>query len=578
MKIPTFLDSCVYMGESFQVGCRQVNRQDVEKTITEYLKPIFGFALKHCKSIHDAHDLSQEIAIRAFRGLLAKEAVADMGKFIWTVAHNTLSNYYRDTARSMVGVSIDEVAEILADPSSEIDADNDAEAIYRLQSEIAYLSKQQRKIVIAYYFENRRQTDIARELDIPLGTVKWHLFEAKKELKRGMNTMRKTSELKFRPIKFHSYGISGSVGTKSPDDFFRSALSQNICYCVRNTAKTVNEIADDLGVSPVYVENEVEFLEKYGFLQMRKDRYIANFIISEPTAELLILRDNMYKRAAELFANELYDELAASGILDDPDIWCGQTDQPISLTESPKADRNFVLWSLIPYIAAWSGEKLKNESISFEEAATIRPDGAHNIFHASVVPDEMALPEDYVDMKNWSGPMWNESGGRILWQIDSEWSDRGEQPGFRYSKDAGRILSLYEREFQGQCLSKDEYAWLAERGYVKTNGDYDGYFKAVWQIVVLAGKEIQDKLLALGERIKVKYQRDFEALKAPYAEAVLESVPAHLRKVEEYGLQFVFHSDGWFLLHCMKALLKNGKLKAPAEGQRKALTTLITNA
>jgi hypothetical protein len=113
---------------------------------------------------------------------------------------------------------------------------------------------------------------------------------------------------------------------------------------------------------------------------------------------------------------------------------------------------------------------------------------------------------------------------------------------------------------------------------VKTNGDYDGYFKAVWQIVVLAGKEIQDKLLALGERIKVKYQRDFEALKAPYAEAVLESVPAHLRKVEEYGLQFVFHSDGWFLLHCMKALLKNGKLKAPAEGQRKALTTLITNA
>jgi len=219
----------------------------------------------------------------------------------------------------------------------------------------------------------------------------------------------------------------------------------------------------------------------------------------------------MYKRAAELFANELYDELAASGILDDPDIWCGQTDQPISLTESPKADRNFVLWSLIPYIAAWSGEKLKNESISFEEAATIRPDGAYNIFHASVVPDEMALPEDYVDMKSWCGPMWNESGGWILWQIDSEWSDREEQPGFRYSKDAKRILSLYEREFQGQRLSKDEYAWLAERGYVKTNGDYDGHFKAVWQIVVLAGKEIQDKLLALGERIKVKYQRDFEA-------------------------------------------------------------------
>ena len=551
--------------------CKQVNRQDVEKTITEYLKPIFGFALKRCKSIHDAEDLSQEIVTRAFRALLIKEEARDMGKFIWTVAHNTLSNYYRDNAKSMVGVSIDEVAELIADPYSEMDADDNTEAIHRLQTEIAYLSKLQRRIVVAYYFENRKQADIARELGIPPGTVKWHLFEAKKELKRGMDTMRKASELRFNPIQFHSYGINGSIGTKSPEEFFRSTLSQNICYCVRNTAKTVNEIADDLGVSPVYVENE-----EYGFLQAQKDKYIVNFIISEPTAELLTMQNDMYKRAAELFANDLYDELISSGVLDDPDIWCGQTDQPISLTGSPKADRNFILWSLIPYVAAGAGEKLMDKRISFEEVATIRPDGAHNILHASVVPDEMILPEDYVYMKNWCGPMWNGNGERILWQIDSEWSDRGAHHGFQYSADARRVLSLYEREFEDR-LSKDEYAWLAERGYIKTNGDYDGYFKAAWQIVVLASKDIQDKLLAIGERIKVKHQTKCEALKAPYAVAVLESVPAHLRKIKEYELQFVFHSDGWFLLHCITALLKNGKLKEPTEGQRKSLTTLIAN-
>ena len=275
-----------------------MNRQDVEKTITAYLKPIFGFALKRCKSIHDAEDLSQEIAVKAFRALLVRDDVLDMGKFIWTVAHNALSNYYRDTAGSMVGVSVDEVAELIADPDCELDKDDNTESIRRLQSEIAYLSKLQRRIVIAYYFENRRQADIALELGVPLGTVKWHLFEAKKELKRGMDTMRKASELKFNPIKFNSLGINGSSGTKSPDEFFRSALSQNICYCVRNTAKTVNEIADDLGVSPVYVETEVEFLEEYGFLMAQKDKYIAGFIISEFTSELLIMQNDMYKRAA----------------------------------------------------------------------------------------------------------------------------------------------------------------------------------------------------------------------------------------------------------------------------------------
>ena len=553
-----------------------MNRQDVEKTITEYLKPIFGFALKRCKSIHDAEDLSQEIAIRAFRALLIKDDVADMGKFIWTVAHNTLSNYYRDSAKSMVGVSIDEVAELIADPYSELDTDDNRDAIHRLQTEIAYLSKLQRRIVIAYYFENRKQADIARELDIPLGTVKWHLFEAKKELKRGMDTMRKASELKFNPIKFHSYGVNGSVGKKSPDEFFRSTLAQNICYCVRNTAKTINEIADDLGVSPVYVETEVEFLEEYGFLQAQKDKYIINFIISEPTAELLTMQNDMYKRAAELFANDLYDELTSSGILDDPDILCGQTDAPISLTESPKADRNFILWTLIPYIAAWSGEKLMDESISFEEVATIRPDGAHNIYHASVVPDEMVLPDDYVYMRNWCGPMWNKGDYQMMWQIDSEWSDRAPVKERNIPEEQERTITLLNWE-KHNLVSKHDYAWLAERGYIKTNGDYDGHFKSAWQIVVLASKEIQNKLLSIGDRIKEKYQTEFDALKAPYAEAVLESVPAHLRKIEEYELQFVFHADGWFLLHCITTLLKNGKLKEPTEGQRKALTTLIAN-
>ncbi|MBO5228074.1 MAG: hypothetical protein J6B39_03670, partial [Lachnospiraceae bacterium] len=167
-------------------------------------------------------------------------------------------------------------------------------------------------------------------------------------------------------------------------------------------------------------------------------------------------------------------------------------------------------------------------------------------------------------------------GEHILWQIDSEWARRLEQPGLRYSEDARRVLSLFERESEGM-LSKDEYAWLGERGYIKTNGDYDGHFKSAWQIVILANKDIQNRLLAIGDRIKEKYKAEFDRLKAPYAEAVLKSVLAHLRKVKEYEMQFVFHSDGWFLVHCITALLRNGKLKEPSEGQRKSLTTLIVN-
>lgn len=552
-----------------------MNRQDAEKIVTEYLKPIFGFALKRCKSAEDAEDLSQEIALKVFRALLVREDIVDVGKFVWTAAHNALSNYYRDAARGTVGVPIDEAAELIADPAAEFGGEEEDESLRRLQSEIGYLSGKQRRIVIAFYFENRNQKDIADSMGIPLGTVKWHLFEARKELRRGMSTLRKASELKFHPIQFHSYGINGTIGTKTPDIFFRSALAQNICYCVRNTAKTVNEIADDLGVSPVYVEGEAAFLEEYGFLQLQKDRYLVNFIISEPDAELLTMQNDMYRQAAGMFAGDLYAELTESGILEDPGIVCGQTDGPVTVKEEKRPDRNFVLWALIPYIAAWSGEKLRDDNISFEEVATIRPDGANNIFHATVLPEYMTLPEDYVYMRNWYGPMWNADGKNIFWQIDSEWSERvNEVHDRRYMECSKRILALYAQEGE-DMLSEEDYAWLTQQGYVKTNGGGDGIFKSAWQIVILENSDIKNRLLAIGDRIREKYREEFERLKAPYVQAVLKSVPKHLEKMKAFELQYLFQSDGWFLCHCITALLKDGRLNLPTQEQRKSMSTLI---
>ncbi len=551
-----------------------MHRAEIERAIEQYMEPIFGFALKRCRTPEDAEDLSQEIVLRAFRGLLAKDHVEDLGKYIWTVAHNTLANYYRDTARVVIGVPIDAMAEILADPNAGIAEEENREVLRRLRTEIAYLSKLQRHIVIAYYFQRRRQADIAEELGIPLGTVKWHLFAAKQELKRGIQTMRSAGELAFHPIHFSSYGINGSIGTKTLDEFFRSALSQNICYAVRKEAKTAAEIGEELGVSPVYVESEVEYLERYGFLLAQRDRYLVNFLITEPTAELLTLQDAMYKQAADLFANDLYDALTASRILEDPGILCGQTDGPLSLHRQPKPDRNFLLWALIPYIAASCGEKTADQPISFEEVATLRPDGGHNIVHATVLPEHLDLPEDYVYMQDFCGPLGSSLGDRLLWQLDSQWSEKrllNANP-VQYSAEAERVLSLFARETP---LSPDECAWLIERGYLKTRGDRDGLFQSAWQIVVLGNREVQKRLLGMGEEIQARHRNAFAALKAPYDQAVLRSVPAHLRRVKEYELQFTFYSNGWFLLHCIHALLQNGKLQEPTPAQRKPLSTLI---
>lgn len=554
-----------------------MKRDQAEKITTEYLKPIYGFALKRCANLQDAEDLTQEIALKAFRTLVARDDIESTDKFIWTVAHNTLANYYRDKIKTVVGVPIDELAEILPSDDDTSAGIMEKESTDRLHMEIAYLSKLQRRIVIAYYYENKKQEVIAKELGIPLGTVKWHLFEAKKDLKRGMETMRKAGELKFNPIKFDLCGTNGSPGTKgSNSNFFRSALSQNIVYAVWKEPMTVNEIGDCLGVSPVYVESEAEYLEEYGFLTKHGDKYRCNILIDEPTNELVRFHDEMYRKAAEIFANELYDELTSGNILRDPRIICSQTDGELSFTEDKRADDNFMLWSLIPYISAVSGEKLMDKSISFEEAMTIRPDGGRNICYASVLSSDVNKPEYFDSMLKWCGPCWNRNKDYILWQIDTEWSTQRVTDG--YTAVADRILLILSGMSDSDSDDETDWAFLAQNGIMKTKFEMEGtkgFFKCATQVVWLENLEIKNELLAIGDRIKEKHKTEFDALKAPYIKAVLDATPKQLLTMQKYGLQYIFYSDGWFLLHCMKELVNNGKLKPPTEEQRKSLTTII---
>ena len=549
-----------------------MNRQDVEKIITEYLKPIFGFALKRCKSIHDAEDLSQEIATKAFRALLAKDDVGDVGKYIWAVAHNTLSNYYRDSAKVANTMSIDDVAEHLYLTDDLWDSDNSEAAISRLHSEISYLSKLQRRIVIAYYFENRKQADIARELNIPLGTVKWHLFEAKKELKRGVIMTRNHRELKFNPIRLTRICCNGSAGTKGSNaNFFRSALSQNIAYSVRNSYKSVNEIADELGVSPVYVESEAEFLYEYGFLLKKGDKFISNIIIDEADEEIIRLHDEMYGKATALFADELFDTLCGSGLLKDDRILGGRYGN-ISMTADPTKDENFLLWSLIPYITANGGKDLLKETVSFEEAATIRPDGGHNICSADVLNFDAPKPKYDDSMGKFCGCCWNSYENLTLWQCDSEWSEK--RIGEHYLASVTQDLMLLKQWINDAELSAAEYARLAERGYISVLNENDD-MKIVPRCVILENPEIKSELLAVGDKIKEKHWEELCRIRDIFIGAVLDKTPPHLHKARIFGLQHTFFSDPWFILYVLKHLTENEKLKPPTVEQKKMLMTVI---
>ena len=84
-----------------------MNKTDAEKAIKSYIKPILGFALKRCKSVSDAEDLAQEIALKVFRALILRDDISDLRGYIWTVAHNALANYYRKCGGTYTVVSLE---------------------------------------------------------------------------------------------------------------------------------------------------------------------------------------------------------------------------------------------------------------------------------------------------------------------------------------------------------------------------------------------------------------------------------------------------------------------------------------
>lgn len=546
-----------------------MTRQEAEQITTEYLKPVFGFALKRCKNLQDAEDLSQEIIMKTFYALLKRDDIEEPGRFIWRIARNALSNYYRDKRQDFIGPSIDDLADSLC---GEPDITSDIilqETAKRLHSEIAYLSKLQRHIVIAYYYEDKKQSEIAKILNIPLGTVKWHLFEAKKELKRGMEMIRTSGELKFNPITFATCATNGSVGSKGDNQsFFRSALSQNIAYVSWKEPKTVNQIADELGVSPVYVESEAEYLEEYGFLTKHGDKYLCNILLMEATTQINHLQDEMYEKSCQIFVEELYDELTGLDIMNEPCIRGGYT-------TDGKKDTNFILWALIPYIAAFSGKSLVKNDVSFEDAATLRPDGGHNICFASISnPD--AVPLKHLDiLQHWSGPCWNKNGKLALWQLDSIWS--GSRIDSTYHTKIQQTLTLLNHMLNGMELSKEEYAYLAQQGILKSGFNSDQALQSACQCVLIEGEQMNKSLIDIGDRIKARHKSEFDTLLKAYSDAVLSETPKHLQTMQKYRLQFSFYSNGWFILYCLKYLADSNKLTLPAKEQKKALSTVIVH-
>lgn len=526
-----------------------MNKNNADKIISEYVKKLFGFSMLRLSKIDEAEELAAEITLQVYQSLLKQDNIPNVDGYIWRIAKNVYARYI-DGRNKMTAA---EGLEFIPDDKDFTAEFMNSESYGILRREITYLSRIQREIIVLHYFKDKKVREISAILSIPENTVKWHLACSRKELKTGMEKVRTTGRLGTQPIRFNSMGHGGTSGKKGDtSDFLAKVITQNIAYAAYHQPRNVNEIAEELGINPIFVEDEVAVLEEYGFMDKLSDgRYRTNIHITEFNETMY----NIYRKIMPEYSRLLAEKYFAPVLEDVTEIpdWI----------KVPDNDINLLKWSMVCYLVQRL-EKMNN----VEKYTVKRPDGGEYIAYASVdvKPDwEMEHEEDIY----WRcGHMWdNHTENGIWWksyQFDCHWTARRGRWRDNLNSDYDKVYFWLNGQLPEITANAEDYARLLEKGYlIKTDNGYkcnlilcDSESKW-WDIIPNADEETNAAL-------------DEYSVKA--LEAELYGQPEHM-----HGLIKELNSCcvGYLHTRIMKALLDMGVLKLPTEEQAKGLCTVM---
>jgi RNA polymerase sigma-70 factor, ECF subfamily len=153
--------------------------------IERYKDAVFGVALSRLRNFHDAEDLTQSSFVEAFDRLADLKDPNRLGAWLRSITIHGCINYLKREARS---VNIDSIAE----PESSLNPHSDleqAELREQVLTAIGRLSKTQRETVTLYYISGYSQQEVAHIQEVPVGTIKRRLHEARNRLKEDMIDM-----------------------------------------------------------------------------------------------------------------------------------------------------------------------------------------------------------------------------------------------------------------------------------------------------------------------------------------------------------------------------------------------------
>jgi RNA polymerase sigma-70 factor (ECF subfamily) len=168
--------------------CQQGSEAAFVELVEAFKGLVYGVIYRTTADAARADDLAQEVFLKIHRGLPFFRGQARLSTWIYRIVLNVCSEARQPAGRETALDDIVPGTEVAAGVASRDRAFGDLELRDRMEKALARLPPDVRFLVSAHYLGGRKYEELAAALDLPVGTVKTHLFRAKRRLRELLET------------------------------------------------------------------------------------------------------------------------------------------------------------------------------------------------------------------------------------------------------------------------------------------------------------------------------------------------------------------------------------------------------
>jgi len=166
-------------------GCIENNRQAQERLYKQLYGPMASICLRYTRNDEDAIEVLHNGFLKVFKNIHTYDsAKAYLYTWIRTIVVHAAIDFLRQKDRHYSPMEIEKVAEPEID--SEVIQKMKAEEILKL---VRKLPQATQTVFNLYVVDGYTHKEIGQLLGISEGTSKWHLSEARRQLKKLLQTM-----------------------------------------------------------------------------------------------------------------------------------------------------------------------------------------------------------------------------------------------------------------------------------------------------------------------------------------------------------------------------------------------------